>query len=75
MIEPPISFHGLTTIRTEVKISETKAIVTVVSKKLQGCAHVIYWDGEEVFDPNDENATAFDDYLIKEFWPLHRIEQ
>lgn len=50
------------------------AVVIVASASGAG-THAIYWTGREVLDPEPRNAgRKLQDYVVKEWWPVIKVE-
>ena len=52
------------------------AVLTVSSERLEGCNHVVYWDGHVVHDPNPkaQPRRPIGDYRVFDFWLVQRLE-
>lgn len=69
--------HPEATVQFEFKLKTLPALVVVKSMRFIGTEHVVYWDGEEVFDPNPEikeNGYPLTRYDIISWFPIARIE-
>jgi hypothetical protein len=51
------------------------AYVFVKSERLPGKSHAIYWDGNQVFDPNPiaQDGRPITDYEVLGWWPLFKM--
>ena len=63
---------------TEVELVGRPAYIVVTSETREepGARHVIYWDGEKIFDPNPlaEDGRPMGSYVIWMVFPIGRVE-
>lgn len=54
-----------------------KAYITTKSERYPDLTHALYWDGEQVWDPNHltSDGRCLSTYNIQEVWPILLIEK
>jgi len=59
----------------EIQMS-TKALVSVQSEKMHpNVKHMVYWDGEKIYDPTKSTPRSLSEYIVYEWWPLLICEE
>ena len=62
-------------LKTEFKLFEYPAYVGVKSHRVKDCSHAVYWDGENIFDPNPymQDNPDLSLYTILRWYPITTI--
>lgn len=59
-----------------VVVDGTPLLVAVDSEDYPGLGHIIYWDGEKIFDPNPNTTrTKLSEYEVFHMYPLTLTDQ
>lgn len=74
--DQPGNLMAVGSINFTIDLQDNPAIVTVQSKRLPGCYHMIYWDGSMILDPSPDagDDPPWSDYRVLEWWPVIRFE-
>ena len=77
IFEEPTDISPFCEIQFNIKFEGNPAILSVPSSRLGGeCTHVIYWDGESLFDPSPsaKENPEFSDYKVLKYIPVLHFE-
>ena len=75
--DDPSDISQFSEIHFEIIMNSSSAIIEVVSKRLGGgCSHVIYWNGNKIYDPSPagKESPSFSDYGVLKFIPVIHFE-